>query len=43
MWDESAVPYYLIQSNCFIIYLYGREDAANDMLDRIIVAFGVKK
>jgi len=43
MWDESAVPYYLIQSNCFIIYLYGREDAANDMLDRIIVAFGVSK
>jgi len=43
MWDESAVPYYLIQSNCFVIYLYGREDVANDILDRIIVAFGVKE
>jgi hypothetical protein len=41
MWDESTVPYYLIQSNCFIIYLYGREDVAKDILDRIIVAFGV--
>lgn len=42
MWDESAVPYYLIQSNCFIIYLYGREDIAKDILDRIIAVFGVK-
>lgn len=43
MWDESAVPYYLIHSDCFVIYFYSREDVANDMLDRIIVAFGVSE
>jgi len=41
-WSESTMPCYLIQSNCFIIYLYGRDDVAKDMLDRIIVAFGVE-
>ena len=39
-WDESTMPCYLIQSGCFVIYLYGRDDVTNDMLDRIIVAFG---
>jgi len=42
-WRESIVPCYLIHSNCFVIYFFGREDVANDMLDRIIVAFGVKE
>jgi len=42
-WDESTMPCYLIQSNCFVIYFHGREDVANDMLDRIIVTFGVKE
>jgi len=42
-WDESTMPCYLIQSNCFVIYLYGRDDVTKDMLDRIIVAFGVKE
>ena len=41
-WDVTKVPCYLIQSGCFVIYLYGRDDVAKDMLDRIIVAFGVK-
>jgi hypothetical protein len=41
-WDESTIPCYLIQSGCFVIYYYGRDDVAKDMLDRIIVAFGVK-
>jgi len=41
-WDNSTMPCYLIQSNCFVIYLYGRDDVANHMLDRIIVAFGVE-
>ena len=39
-WEESTMPCYLIHSNCFIIYFYGRDDVAKDMLDRIIVAFG---
>jgi len=43
IWGVTVVPCYLIQSDCFVIYIYGREDAANDMLDRIIVAFGVKE
>ena len=43
LWDESVVPCYVIHSGCFVIYLYGREDVAKDMLDRIIVAFGVKE
>lgn len=43
MWDETTMPCYLIHSNCFIIYFYGREDVAKDMLDRIIVAFGVSE
>ena len=38
----SNPPCYLIHSGCFVIYLYGREDVAKDMLDRIIVAFGVE-
>jgi len=42
-WDESTMPFYLIHSGCFVIYFYGREDVTNDMLDRIIVAFGVKE
>jgi len=42
LWDESTMPFYLIHSGCFVIYLYGRDDVANDILDRIIVAFGVK-
>jgi hypothetical protein len=42
-WDESIMPCYLVQSGCFVIYLYGREDVTKDMLDRIIVAFGVSK
>jgi hypothetical protein len=42
-WDESTVPYYLIHSGCFVIHLYGRQDVTKDMLDRIIVAFGVKE
>ena len=42
-WDESTMPCYLIHSGCFVIYLYGREDVDKDMLDRIIVAFGVKE
>jgi len=41
MWDESTMPCYLIQSNCFVIYFFGRDDVTKDMLDRIIVAFGV--
>lgn len=39
-WDEPTMPRYLIHSNCFVIYFFGRDDVANDMLDRIIVAFG---
>ena len=42
-WNEPSQPCYLIHSGCFIIYLYGREDVLNDMLDRIIVAFGVSE
>jgi hypothetical protein len=42
-WDESTMPCYLIHSGCFVIYFYGREDVTKDMLDRIIVAFGVKE
>jgi len=42
-WDERDQPCYLIHSGCFVIYLYGREDVAKDILDRIIVAFGVKE
>lgn len=42
-WDEPKQPCYLIYSGCFVIYFYGREDVLNDMLDRIIVAFGVKE
>jgi len=42
-WEESTMPCYLIHSGCFVIHLYGREDIINDMLDRIIVAFGVSK
>jgi len=40
-WDESTMPCYLIHSGPFVIYLFGREDVAKDILDRIIVAFGV--
>jgi len=43
VWDELNQPCYLIHSGCFVIYFYGREDVTNDMLDRIIVAFGVKE
>ena len=42
-WRESTVPCYVIHSGCFVIYFYGREDVLNDMLDRIIAAFGVKE
>ena len=42
-WDESTMPCYLIHSGCFVIYFYGRDDVTKDMLDRIIVAFGVKE
>jgi len=42
-WDEPNQPCYLIHSGCFVIYFYGREDVINDMLDRIIAAFGVSK
>ena len=41
-WEESTMPCYLIHSNCFVIYFYGREDVTKDMLDRIIVSFGVE-
>ena len=40
-WDNSTMPYYLIHSGCFVIYIFGREDVDKDILDRIIVAFGV--
>jgi hypothetical protein len=43
VWNESIVPCYVIQSGCFVIYFYGRDDVTNDMLDRIIVTFGVKE
>ena len=43
MWDESTMPCYVIHSGCFVIYFYGREDVTKDMLDRIIVSFGVKE
>ena len=42
-WDESTMPCYLIHSNCFVIHFFGREDVDKDILDRIIVAFGVKE
>jgi len=42
-WDNSTISCYLIHSGCFVIYYYGREDILSDMLDRIIVAFGVKE
>ena len=41
-WDESTMPCYLIHSGPFVIYFYGREDVAKDILDRIILSFGVK-
>ena len=41
-WSERNQPCYLIHSGYFVIYYYGRQDVLNDMLDRIIVAFGVK-
>jgi len=41
-WDERNQPCYLIHSGCFVIYFYGRQDVLNNMLNRIIVAFGVK-
>ena len=41
-WDERGQPCYLIHSGCFVIHFYGRQDVTKDMLDRIIVAFGVK-
>ena len=40
MWDEDSMPCYLIHSDCSVIYIYGREDVAKDILDRIIAAFG---
>jgi len=40
-WGVTVVPCYLIQCNCFVIYIHGREDVIDDMLDRIIAAFGV--
>ena len=43
MWDETTMPCYLIHSGCFVIYFYGRDDVTKDMLDRIIVSFGVKE
>jgi hypothetical protein len=43
VWDERNQPCYLIHSGCFVIYFFGREDIINDMLDRIIVSFGVKE
>lgn len=43
LWDESVVPCYVIHSGCFVIHLYAREDVANDILERIIAAFGVKE
>jgi hypothetical protein len=42
-WDKSTMPCYLVQSGCFVTFFFGREDVLNDMLDRIIVAFGVKE
>ena len=42
-WDEPNQPCYLIHSGCFVIYFYGREDVLNDMLDRIIISFGVSE
>lgn len=42
-WDERDQPCYLIHSGCFVIHFYGRQDVLNDMLDRIIVSFGVTK
>ncbi len=42
-WDESTMPCYLVHTGCFVIHFYGRQDVINDMLDRIIVAFGVKE
>ena len=42
-WSERNQPCYLIHSGCFVIHFYGREDVINDMLDRIIAAFGVKE
>ena len=42
-WDKSTMPCYLIHSGPFVIYIYGREDVDKDILDRIIVAFGVKE
>jgi hypothetical protein len=42
-WDEPTMPCYLIHSGCFVIHFYGRQDDLNDMLDRIIVSFGVKE
>jgi len=41
MWDEDSMPCYLIHSGPFVIYFFGREDVAKDILDRIIVTFGV--
>jgi len=43
VWDELNQPCYLIHSGCFVIYFFGRDDVAKDMLDRIIAAFGVKE
>jgi len=42
-WDEFTVPCYLVQSGCFVIFFFGRQDVAKDILDRIIVTFGVKE
>ena len=42
-WDEPRQPCYLIHSGCFVIHFYGRQDVINDMLDRIIISFGVSE
>jgi len=42
-WDDFTQPCYLLHSGCFVIQFYGRQDVLNDMLDRIIGAFGVSE
>ena len=41
LWGVANLSFYVVHSGCFIIYFYGRDDVAQDALDRTIDTFGV--